>query len=85
MQGERITYTKKALDLLLRAIPTDSYFNVAFFSNTTSWLFPQPVPYNSTNLETAVSECAKINPHGGTEIVRALSVWVLPSSAQCPL
>lgn len=73
MGGSSIVQARKALEILLKALPPDAFFNIYCFGNTYEKKFPQSVPYSEVNLKAALSYIADINADlGGTEVVKPL-------------
>jgi len=74
MDGERINIAKKALQLALRSLPYDSYFNIVSFGSSFSFLHPVAVQANQVTIDQAL---AKVNQFkadmGGTEILAPLN------------
>ncbi|KAJ7058057.1 von Willebrand factor type A domain-containing protein [Mycena amicta] len=76
MKGKRIEAAKKALVVMLRAIPhKDSLFQIMSFGSRSSSLWPQgSKPYNQETLEEATRHVDSMQAdYGGTEIRAALS------------
>ena len=56
MEGERIDYLKKALDIFLRSLPQNCYFNIYSFGTSFSKTFDKSVLYNDENMNYASEE-----------------------------
>ncbi len=73
MKGDRIKMARSALQLFLKSLPTDSYFNVISFGNTYQGLYHASTRYSKENLSTA---CEIIGQYeatmGGTNIYEPL-------------
>jgi hypothetical protein len=54
MQGPRIKQAGKCLELLIRSLPTDSFFNIVRFGDFYKPLFPESSPYTSENFSKAI-------------------------------
>jgi Ca-activated chloride channel family protein len=73
MEGSSIGQARKAIDILLKALPQDTLFNIYRFGSTYEKIFPTCVPYIEENLKAALSYVADINADlGGTEIFEPL-------------
>ncbi|KAJ3327129.1 hypothetical protein HDU76_012344 [Blyttiomyces sp. JEL0837] len=73
MEGYKIEQAKKALKLLLKSLPTDSYFNIVGFGSSYTTLFPSSKEYDANSLATAESHVESIGADlGGTEIQSAI-------------
>ena len=73
MAGSSIEQAKKAIDILLKALPQDSHFNIYRFGSRFEKKFPKCVPYNETNFKEALSYVCSIDADlGGTEILSPL-------------
>lgn len=74
MQGERIEIAKKALELCLRSLPYDSFFNVISFGNSFTFLHPKSVKANEATINAAVAAILGFGADmGGTEIMSAMT------------
>lgn len=47
MGGKRIAKAKEALELFLKSLPEDSYFNVVSFGSSSQRMFPTSIKYES--------------------------------------
>jgi hypothetical protein len=73
MQGGKITQASKALQVLLRSLPANSYFNIVGFGSSYTCLFSKSVEYNASTLEKAEKAMSNLQADlGGTEIQQAL-------------
>ncbi|XP_046843080.1 von Willebrand factor A domain-containing protein 5A-like [Xenia sp. Carnegie-2017] len=69
MAGSYIKDAAETLLLFLKSIPEGCYFNIIGFGSTYVHLFPESVPYNQKNLETAVKHAENLQADlGGTEL-----------------
>ena len=80
MSVEPMKKAAQALELLLRSLPEDCYFNVVSFGTRYDSLFPKSQLYSETSLSKALdlAQTMKSN-YGGTEIFGALQ-WVFENS-----
>ncbi|EXX51660.1 hypothetical protein RirG_259720 [Rhizophagus irregularis DAOM 197198w] len=80
MSVEPMKKAAQALELLLRSLPEDCYFNVISFGSHYDSLFPKSQSYSETSLSEALNlaQTMKSN-YGGTEIYSALE-WVFENS-----
>ncbi|RGB40839.1 von Willebrand factor type A domain-containing protein [Rhizophagus diaphanus] len=80
MSVEPMKKAAQALELLLRSLPEDCYFNVISFGSHYDSLFPKSQSYSETSLSEALNlaQTMKSN-YGGTEIYSALE-WVFKNS-----
>src|SRR6266498_745346 len=70
----------QALELLLRSLPEDCYFNVISFGSHHDSLFPKSEPYFETSLSKALNLAQTMTSnYGGTEIFSALK-WAFENS-----
>ena len=79
MEGLRIQNLKKALQVFLKSLPNDSYFNIISFGSNYEALFKseQSVRYNEENLKIALDSIEKYNSDmGGTEIFYPLEMVI---------
>ncbi|CAG8550347.1 46342_t:CDS:2 [Gigaspora margarita] len=76
MNGDPIKKAAQALELFLRSLPEDSYFNVVSFGSTYDSLFPKSQPNSQSTISTALSLAQNMEAnYGGTEIYQCLK-WV---------
>ena len=69
MEGSYIKDAAQTLLLFLKSIPEGCYFNVIGFGSSYVHLFPESVPYNQKNMETAVKHAEHLEADlGGTEL-----------------
>ncbi|CAG8749560.1 11800_t:CDS:2, partial [Funneliformis caledonium] len=70
----------QALELLLRSLPEDCYFNIISFGSRYDSLFPKSQLYSETNLSKALNLAQTMTSnYGGTEIFRVLN-WAVENS-----
>lgn len=75
MRGTRIEKARRALVFFLKSLPYNSQFNVISFGGSYQKMFPQSVPYNTQNLNTAIQQINKFSANlGGTVILNPLNV-----------
>ncbi len=73
MSGSSIQQAKKALELFLRGMQAGMQFNVYRFGSTYEKLFPVSIPYDSSNLSTALRLLGNVEADlGGTELLSPL-------------
>ncbi|EKM51518.1 uncharacterized protein PHACADRAFT_186981 [Phanerochaete carnosa HHB-10118-sp] len=74
MTGDRIETAKRALLMLLRALPTQgTHLNIFSFGTTHSSLWPRSVPYDQSSLNTSTQYVdGMLADYGGTEICAAI-------------
>eukprot|EP01129_Flabellula_baltica_P000837 TRINITY_DN1077_c0_g1_i9.p1 TRINITY_DN1077_c0_g1~~TRINITY_DN1077_c0_g1_i9.p1 ORF type:complete len:806 (-),score=206.26 TRINITY_DN1077_c0_g1_i9:15-2432(-) len=73
MRGDRMTYTKKALQILIHAIPPDSKFNVVSFGGRFTKLFNESEEYNDDSLRRASNDVSSMDAnYGGTDLLNPL-------------
>ncbi|CAJ0876773.1 12753_t:CDS:10 [Entrophospora sp. SA101] len=76
MQGEPIKKAGQALELFLRSLPEDCYFNVVSFGSSHDSLFPKSQEYSQETLNKAINLAKKLDAdYGGTEIYNPIK-WV---------
>src|SRR5688572_4860051 len=76
LNGSPIKKASLALELLLRSLPEDCYFNIVYFGDRFDPLFKQSEPNSSSSLSTALSLARTMTAnYGGTEIYQVLK-WV---------
>ncbi|CAI2189908.1 15556_t:CDS:1 [Funneliformis geosporum] len=72
----------QALELILRSIPGDCYFNVVSFGSHHDSLFPKSQLYSETSLSKAIELAQSMTSnYGGTEIFDVLK-WVFENSRE---
>src|SRR5437868_2177187 len=77
MSVEPMKKAAQALELLLRSLPEDCYFNVISFGSRHDSLFPKSQIYSEDSLSKALSLAQTMTSnYGGTEIYSALK-WSL--------
>ena len=70
----------QALELLLRSLPEDCYFNVVSFGSTYDSVFPKSQLYSESSLSKAINLAQSMTSnYGGTEIFDVLK-WVFENS-----
>ncbi|KNC51829.1 von Willebrand domain-containing protein [Thecamonas trahens ATCC 50062] len=83
MGGSKIEHARKALQLFLRSLPEDCYFNIVGFGSRTDFCFPRgrAVPYNDETLEVATAHIAGMGADlGGTELLSPLrTIFATPA------
>src|ERR1051325_4481155 len=80
MGVEPMKKAAQALELLLRSLPEDCYFNIVSFGSHHDSLFPKSQLYSETSLSKAISLAQTMTSnYGGTEIFAALK-WVFENS-----
>ncbi|GJE93119.1 von Willebrand domain-containing protein [Phanerochaete sordida] len=74
MNGDRIEMAKKALVMLLRALPSQgTHFNIFSFGSHCDSLWPQSIPYDGESLNSATAHVDTMwANYGGTEMNGAL-------------
>ncbi|OUM62671.1 hypothetical protein PIROE2DRAFT_69472 [Piromyces sp. E2] len=73
MHGWKLDYLKDALNIFLKSIPTDSYFNIVTFGTYYESLFEKSVKYDETSLNKAIKYVKDMDASmGGTEMKDAL-------------
>jgi von Willebrand factor A domain-containing protein 5 len=73
MSGDRINHARDALQLFMRSLPEDCYFNIIGFGSNYQMLFPRSVKYDDSSLRKATSHIASIKSDlGGTELMGPL-------------
>ncbi|CAG0890317.1 unnamed protein product [Darwinula stevensoni] len=74
MTGEKMEKAKDALQLFLKSLPMDSYFNIVSFGNTFSSLWEGSQKYDEGSLHKASAHVMEMTANmGGTEILKPLS------------
>ena len=60
---------KESLELLLRSLPLNSYFNIVSFGSTFEMMYPESVKLSEESLSTSLNHISKFSADlGGTEI-----------------
>jgi hypothetical protein len=73
MGGKRIEQARFCLDLFIRSLPEDCYFNIVRFGSRYEKLFEESVAYNEANVSAALSLASSLSSNfGGTEIRQPL-------------
>lgn len=73
MSGSKMTQTRSALQLFLRALPANSYFNIIGFGSSHRSLFNTSQPYNESAVQKALDHAKTLNADlGGTELMAPL-------------
>ncbi|EGG15467.1 type A von Willebrand factor domain-containing protein [Cavenderia fasciculata] len=73
MAGFTIEKAKKTLQILMRSLPTNSYFNIYCFGGTYKSLFQTSVLYDDDNLAAASEYISSIDANmGGTQLISPL-------------
>ncbi len=65
-------YVENAMQIFLRSLPTNSYFNIVKFGSTFRALFSLSMPYNKVMLDAAASFIGELADLGGTEMLAPL-------------
>ena len=80
MGGSRIKHAQEVLQLFMRSLPQDCYFNIVGFGSRHTSLFPNSVKYNDDTLRSATTHISGMDANlGGTELVAPLtSVFTSP-------
>ena len=82
MDVEPMKKAAQALELLLRSLPEDCYFNVVSFGSKYDSLFPKSQLYSESSLSKAIDLAQKMtSDYGGTEIYSVLK-WVFENSRE---
>ncbi|CAI2196731.1 3202_t:CDS:1, partial [Funneliformis geosporum] len=80
MSIEPMKKAAQALELLLRSLPEDCYFNVVSFGSRHDSLFPKSQLYSETSLSQAIDLAQSMtSDYGGTEIFKVIK-WVFENS-----
>ncbi|CAB4431833.1 unnamed protein product [Rhizophagus irregularis] len=80
MSGEPMKKAAEALELLLRSISEDCYFNVVSFGGHHDSLFPKSQLYSEESLSEAINLAQTMSAnYGGTEVYNALK-WAFENS-----
>src|SRR5438046_3109808 len=80
MDVEPMKKLHKALELLLRSLSEDYYFNVVSFRSHYDSVFPKSQLYSESSLSKAINLTQSMNSnYGGTEIFNVLK-WVFENS-----
>jgi Ca-activated chloride channel homolog len=73
MQGDSIREAKKALEICLRALRSDTSFNIFRFGSSFTTLFRHSKPYSAKTLDKAINYIKSIEADlGGTELLKPL-------------
>jgi len=82
MGGAPIIKARKALELILRSLPSNSFFNVVSFGSSYSALFKKSVPYSESSYDAAIQHARIMEADfGGTELLAVLK-WVLENKSK---
>ncbi|GBB97529.1 hypothetical protein RclHR1_00300008 [Rhizophagus clarus] len=80
MSLEPMKKAAQALELLLRSVPEDCYFNIVSFGSHHDSLFPQSQLYSEESLSEAINLAQTMTSnYGGTEVYNALK-WAFENS-----
>src|SRR5436190_21315085 len=80
MGDEPMKKAAQALELLLRSLPEDCYFNVVSFGSHHDSLFPKSQIYSEDSLSKALNLAQTMtSDYGGTEVFDALK-WAFENS-----
>jgi uncharacterized protein YegL len=81
MSGSKMTQTRSALQLFLRALPANSYFNIIGFGSSHQSLFTKSQPYEESYVEKALEHAKNLQANlGGTELMAPLRAVYSSSS-----
>ncbi|KAH3765820.1 GTPase Ypt3 [Pelomyxa schiedti] len=73
MSGSKWNQAQRALQLFLRSLPTNSFFNVVGFGSSFCSVFPEPRPYSQGTMENAAEVVSKWSASlGGTNMLAPL-------------
>ena len=75
MGGQKISTLRDALQLFLKSLPVNCYFNIGSFGSNFSSLWPPSIAYSQNSLDEAVKHISLgsfESDIGGTEILTAL-------------
>src|SRR5437764_17795 len=73
MEGEPIKKAGQTLELFLRSLPEDCYFNVVSFGSRYDSLFPKSREYSQETLSKAINLAKNLEAnYGGTEIYKPI-------------
>ena len=72
MQGESIAQATLALELCLRALSPNEYFNICRFGSTFEMMSSEPLKYSSATLNRAITYIRRDADLGGTELLAPL-------------
>jgi calmodulin len=85
--GNSIQQVIHAMQIFLRSLPTNSYFNILTFGSTFNTLFAQSMPYDKLSLDVAATFIGGLSANlGGTEILaplKAIFQIPFPKNARC--
>src|SRR6185312_13114734 len=82
MSGGPIMKARQTLELILRSLPSNCFFNVISFGSSHSALFGKSVPYSETSYNTAIRLAQTMEANfGGTELLSVLE-WVLENKGK---
>src|SRR6185312_11873217 len=82
MSGGPIMKARQTLELILRSLPSNCFFNVISFGSSHSALFEKSVPYSETFYDTAIQHAQTMKADfGGTELLSVLK-WVLGNTSK---
>eukprot|EP00736_Rhodelphis_marinus_P013482 Rmarinus@m.16642 len=72
MGGTKLIALKQAMQLFLRSLPGECFFNVVSFSSEFTPVFPSSVPYDDSSLSTAARAVLSLSARGGTNLLEPL-------------
>jgi Ca-activated chloride channel family protein len=81
MSGFPIEKAKETMKLALEGLNPRDTFNLITFAGDTHILFPQPVPPTGENLRVAQQFLASRSVGGGTEMMKAITAALAPTSS----
>ena len=74
MGGSRIQHAREVMQLFMRSLPQDCYFNIVGFGSRHTSLYPQSKKYNDDTLREATTHISGMDANlGGTELVAPLT------------
>ena len=73
MSGSRIKHARECMQLFMRSLPEDCYFNIIGFGSSFRKLFPSSKKYDDSSLRAATSHISSMGSDlGGTQLVEPL-------------
>ena len=73
MSGSRIKHARECMQLFMRSLPEDCYFNIIGFGSSFRKLFPSSKKYDDSSLRAASSHISSMGSDlGGTQLVEPL-------------
>src|SRR5436190_10620613 len=81
MSGAPMIKARQTLELILRSLPSNCFFNVVSFGTSYSALFEKSVPYSESSYDAAIQHVRIMEAnYGGTELLAVLK-WVLENKS----